>query len=347
MPETRILARYGPLTVIGGANEGRFPWCNTVVVGGAAVIDPGCGTDALKQVASEIWGGRGPEFVVNTHYHFDHVSGNSLFPAARWLNNPKEAEAFRSRAGLGQLMGAAEVYGADVAAQWLQGAGLLGKPRLGLAPYYRKEWWASTGRVDGVYQVGREFALGGASGRGGTGGGGTGTGGYRSGVKVVMVETPGHTQGFCCPYFPEHGVVCTGDYDLTSFGPWYAGADSDFEAMRRSAGHLLELDARHFVTGHQKGVVDRSQFEAGLRDFLAVIDRRHGEYLRLVREGRDFEAIVAAGVLYPPRFHVDPWIVMWERLSAAKHLRRLADEGWNVPPVEVRAPADEVPPEGD
>lgn len=37
---------------------------------------------------------------------------------------------------------------------------------------------------------------------------------------------------------------------------------------------------------------------------------------------------------------MNPWVVMWERLNAAKHLKRHATEGWDVPPVNVRMAGD-------
>ncbi|MHB9058590.1 MAG: MBL fold metallo-hydrolase [Bacillota bacterium] len=301
--------RFGSIEVIDGANGARFPFCNSILVGGrpAAIIDPGAGPAALEPLVE------GVGVVLNTHYHFDHISANHLFPRAHLLINEVEAPDFRSRAGIAGRLGVSAAYGSDGVAQWLEDIRQSGERPPAVTPHARHEWWLSSGRVDGAYPYDREFDLG--------------------ATTVVMVHTPGHTAGDCCPYFPREGLVYAGDYDLTGFGPWYAGADGDPAAMEASAGRLTELDAAHFVTGHQAGVLDRSEFLGRLTDYVAVIHRRDERYLELVREGRDFTGIVDAGVLYPARFHGDPWVAMWERLTAAKHLARLKAAGWAVPPV--------------
>lgn len=41
------------------------------------------------------------------------------------------------------------------------------------------------------------------------------------GLTVQVIPTPGHTPGHLSFYVPEEGLLFVGDYDLTSFGPWY------------------------------------------------------------------------------------------------------------------------------
>lgn len=304
--------QFGPITVIEGSGGARFPFCNSLLIGGdpPVLIDPGAGPAVLVPLAATVG------VVLNTHYHFDHISGNHLFPRARLLINEVEAGDFRTRSGLAARLGITAADGPEGAGRWLDAVRQPGERPPAPTPHARHEWWLSTGRVDGTYPYGREFGLG--------------------ATAVVMVHTPGHTAGFCCPYFPREGLVYAGDYDLTSFGPWYAGADGDPAAMEASARRLAELDANHFVTGHQEGVLSRAEFLARLEDYLSVIRRRDERYLALVREGRDFAAIVAAGVLYPARYHNDPWVAMWERLTAAKHLARLKAAGEEIPPIPPR-----------
>jgi len=93
-----------------------------------------------------------------------------------------------------------------------------------------------------------------------------------------------------CPFFPEEGLVYIADIDLTRFGPWYFGTDGDIDALVRSSRALLALDAEWYLTGHEEGLTDH-------------------------------------GVLNPTRYHVDPWVRMWDTLGTRKHVARLRARG--------------------
>jgi len=67
------------IKVVYAANSSKFPRCTSVLIddqAALAVIDPGAGAAAL----SEAFGGRRPDIIMNTHYHFDHIFGNYRAP---------------------------------------------------------------------------------------------------------------------------------------------------------------------------------------------------------------------------------------------------------------------------
>lgn len=67
----------GPVWLVPGEFDGRFPRCHCVYIddGGGVLIDTGAGDKVLADFLSR----RRVELVINTHTHIDHVFGNHLF----------------------------------------------------------------------------------------------------------------------------------------------------------------------------------------------------------------------------------------------------------------------------
>lgn len=299
-----MTAEFQHLRVIPGPNNSKFPACTSLFIDGGdtvAVLDPGAGPEALRAAM----GGRTVDLVVNTHYHFDHISGNHLYPETQVWMNPIEAECFPDLDRVADRLGIREVYGEEGVADWI---GKVTDPDAAQAPFspcYRREWWLSTRSPAKAYTYDQEWRIG--------------------RVRAVMVHAPGHTRGFCCPYFPDEGLVYAGDIDLTGFGPWYAGSDGDIGQFVASARRVAELDAGWFLTGHQAGMFPRTEFRARLERFLEVIGQRQERLIALLEAGVKPGDIPRHGLLYPPKYQVDPWIAMWERIAVRKHLELLRD----------------------
>ena len=168
------------LKAIAGKNNSRFPCCTTLLVDCGdllAVVDPGAGSEALQAALV----GKRVDLVINTHYHFDHINGNYLFPGARFLINPLEASCFPDLSRVGELLGIQEYYGESGLGAWIEGVKSPHSKQTPFSPSRRHEWWLSTRVNAGEYVYDREWFIG--------------------KVKVIMVHAPGHTKGICCPYF--------------------------------------------------------------------------------------------------------------------------------------------------
>jgi len=290
------------IKVIRGENNSRFPCCTSLLVDGGdlvAVIDPGAGVKALQAACEK----KHVDLVVNTHYHFDHINCNHLFSETKLLLNPLEAACFSDLANVGKLLGIREYYGDNGVTAWIDNVKNPQTKQTPFSPSCRHEWWLSTRTNAGEYAYDQDWFIG--------------------KVKVIMVHTPGHTQGLCCPYFPDEGVVYTGDIDLTSFGPWYAGTDGDIDSFIQSARLIASLNADHFITGHQEGVFSRSEFQKRLDRFINIIEERQQRLIKLLESGVTPEDVPSHGLIYPPKYHVDPWVKMWEGITVRKHYERL------------------------
>ncbi|NPU83736.1 MAG: MBL fold metallo-hydrolase [Syntrophaceae bacterium] len=296
---------FGKIRVVRGTNGGRFPFCNSLLIddGVKAVIDPGAGPKAMM----EIKGAVNVDMVINTHFHFDHISGNHFFDQAEILVNDIESECYRNREDIPKRLGMSDYYGEGWIPGWLERISRPDSPQSPYSPQNRHEWWLSTARIDGTYRWGDVLDFG--------------------TTKMEVIGAPGHSAGFCCLYFPGEGVAYTGDIDLTSFGPWYFGADGDIARFIQSAERIAELDAEVFVTGHEVGIVRSKDFRKAVRKYTALIDARDERILEALAEPLPLRDLHAKGLIYGRKFLIDQWVCAWDHLAVDKHLSRLLSQG--------------------
>lgn len=297
--------QFGKVRVIEGENRGRFPFCNSLFIDDAtrAIVDPGAGLERLSELKEK----HAIDIVINTHFHFDHISCNYIFSPARILINDIEAPCFRNRREILNRLGVTGAYGSEWAEGWL---GRISDPEAAQSPYSpqnRHEWWLSTARLDGTYSWGDSIDFG------------------RTRAKVI--GAPGHSAGFCCLHFPDEGAVYTGDIDLTSFGPWYFGDDGDIDLFIESALRLRDLDAGDFITGHEAGVLKRPDFLLRLEQFLEIVDKREARIIAALDKPMSIDDLADRGPFYGKKFHVDEWVRAWETIAVRKHVNRLVKKG--------------------
>ncbi len=78
------------------------------------------------------------------------------------------------------------------------------------------------------------------------------------GLTVQVLPTPGHTPGHLSFFFPEEELLFLGDYDLTSFGPWYGDVYSSIEETIKSIHKLKAIPARRWVAAHNTGLFEEN-----------------------------------------------------------------------------------------
>ncbi len=299
-----IEKNHGHVKVVRGEENGRFPHCNTILITDEvnAIIDPGAGEKILEKLLKKYH----IDLVIDTHYHFDHIWFNYLFRDAEIHLNKYDAPCFKSLDALAERLGIQEVYGIEGVEKWKKTISSGSREPLGYTPKNRHEWVLSTSRLDGEYENGKIFDFG--------------------TTRAEAVHLPGHTAGSCCFHFPNEKLAYTADIDLTNFGPWYGGSDGDIQDFLDSINRATRLDADIFVTGHEIGVVSKSEFLAKLEKFKSKIFERDEKILEFVRSretGAALNEITSQGLIYDHEFLVDEWICMWEKIMVRKHLERL------------------------
>ncbi len=284
------MRRIGPIMIIEGPNHSKVPFSRSLYIDckDRVLIDTGADPAVLRNLDDQF----GVDLVINTHYHPDHTLHNHLFRnAEKWIN-PLEFETIQSIEGIAKGNGVYQEWGPE-------GVEALRK-------HFPKEWVQNLGEISGIYQYEEEYNF--------------------SGVRVNFLHTPGHTNGYTSPYFPDLGVVYTGDFDMTTFGPWYFGTDGDIDEFIASSKRLLELEADTYITGHQKGVFTKQEFKEAMDKFLTIIDQRDETIGKLVRQGMNFEELTNIGIFYPKKMLNVMILNTWERSGIRKHLQRLGYE---------------------
>ncbi|MFL6557501.1 MAG: MBL fold metallo-hydrolase [Bacillus sp. (in: firmicutes)] len=284
--------RIGPIMILEGTNYSKVPFSRSLFLDCSerVLIDSGADTKTLLDVDREY----GVELLINTHYHPDHTLHNHLFTDAKKIINPIEFETSLTIEGVARANGVYQEWGQHGVERWKKSL--------------PQEWVKNLGGFSGTYEYETNYSFG--------------------DVNVTFLHTPGHTSGLSCPYFPELGVVFSGDYDMTSFGPWYNGTDGNIDDFIASGHRLLTLDADTYITGHQKGIFSKQEFQLAMEKFLAIIERRDETIDGYVRKGLTFEELTNIGIFYPKKSLENTILLTWERSGIRKHLHRL---GYTVP----------------
>ncbi|HET7616206.1 MAG TPA: MBL fold metallo-hydrolase [Bacillales bacterium] len=293
--------KIGPIEIITGENNSHVPYCTSLLIHGRnnnALIDCGGGKAAFDYIQNV-----GIDELYLTHYHIDHIWGAHLFPLARKFINPYDLKKINDPTELAKASGYYALFGKEGAEREVEKQ--LGKPQ-GEQP--KPRWKPVIGVAEETYPFDKKIEI--------------------AGTTMHVLHTPGHTEGFCCPYFPEHGVLFAGDFDLTSFGPWYNDSDSDIDAFFDSAERTLEVDAKYYVTAHHKGTFERVEYEKRLRTYMDKIREREEKTKFAVQQGVHPKEIVYREIFYFIKNHRrNPVLMASEILGIAKHLRHLIKEG--------------------
>ena len=203
---------FGNVTILEGKNNGRYPYCHTLLIDGPVrvLVDPACGLSKLRAVkeAGDV------DVIINTHYHEDHVTGNHLFPEAHVYIHEGD------RRGISTVEG-----------YFAQGIDMTREMREQWTAILTEQFHYLGWEPDRLLVDGDELTFG--------------------ETRVRVIHTPGHTPGHVGLHFPDHDLVYLADLDMTRFGPWYGDRTSDIDAVARSIEKIKAVDARWYVPSHE------------------------------------------------------------------------------------------------
>ena len=146
------------------------------------------------------------------------------------------------------------------------------------------------------------------------------------GITVDIIATPGHTPGHLAFYFQEPQILFLGDYDLTSFGPWYGDYSSDIEETIKSLQHLQGLPAKLWITSHEQGIFEELPKERW-QAYEDVIHKRDEKLLQVLTAPRSIEDIVQHRIVYGRPREPKEFFAACEKALLKKHLARLTKQG--------------------
>lgn len=145
------------------------------------------------------------------------------------------------------------------------------------------------------------------------------------GITLEAVHTPGHTPGHTAFFIPEHGLIFSGDIDLTPFGPFYGHDFADISDFLASIEKLSRVPAKMVVSGHAGPFSDNlaERFKA----YGEVIYSRDGLLLENLNQPKSIKDFEGSHLFYKtyPDF---PDLIRWfELVHIEKHLARLEAMG--------------------
>ncbi len=141
-------------------------------------------------------------------------------------------------------------------------------------------------------------------------------------VRVQVIATPGHSPGHLSFFFPEEELLFLGDYDLTSFGPWYGDVASSIDETIKSIRRLKEIPAKTWIACHEDGLFEENPGKLW-DNYENIIYERERKILEFLKNPHTFKEIAAAWLIYgKPRKPLE-FFEFNERVLVNKHLERL------------------------
>jgi Zn-dependent hydrolases, including glyoxylases len=145
-------------------------------------------------------------------------------------------------------------------------------------------------------------------------------------IKVEVIATPGHTPGHLSFFFPAEGILFLGDYDLTSFGPWYGDVASSIEETIKSICRLKAIPAKRWITCHDTGLFEENPGDLWQR-YENVIYEREARLMEFLGQPRTLSEIAAAWLIYGKPRKPREFFEFNERVLVKKHLDYLVRQG--------------------
>ncbi|KQC09460.1 MAG: hypothetical protein APR62_14255 [Smithella sp. SDB] len=145
-------------------------------------------------------------------------------------------------------------------------------------------------------------------------------------LKVQIIPTPGHTPGHFSFFFPNEEILFLGDYDLTTFGPWYGDVYSSIEQTIQSIRRLKSIPARRWIASHNTGLFEENPGKLW-DDYENVIYQREEKILDFLSEPKSLEEIAGAWLIYGKLREPKEFFEFNERVLVGKHIEYLERNG--------------------
>lgn len=277
--------RFGPVRFIPGENRGRYPFCHSVYIEGAGIL---IDPASNRKSLAHLRATEPVNMVWLSHWHEDHCTYLDLFDEKDLLISRQDAPPLSD---------------ISVLLDWY---GIENDKERGYWMTVLKEFFCFKPRTpSGFLEHGevREFDT----------------------STVEIIPAPGHTPGHLAFFFREQGVIFMGDYDLTSFGPWYGDRDSSIAETISSIRRLKHIPARIWLTGHDTGVFENPPNELW-DQYEGVIYKREQKLLDALKTPRTMEDLLSLWIMYGRPREPKAFFEFGERALVKKHLEYLVQK---------------------
>ncbi len=287
--KTKLTERhFGPLCFIPGRNRGRYPFCHSLYVEGAGILlDPSSNKEMLTRLGED-------GHIKNiwlTHWHEDHWRYLYLFDdLPLWMSEQDAIPHTDIECYL-------DWYGMHVASE---------KLRNNFRDYLLKRFCFKPSKPTRFLKDGEIINLG--------------------SVTVEVIHTPGHSPGHLSFFFKEPKLLFLGDYQFSSFGPWYGDPNSHLDDTISSMERLRKVPAKIWITSHEIGIFEQ---EPGILwdRYIDTIRKREEKLLQFLSEPHTLQEIVRTGIVLGPSQGPIDFFELREGAIISKHIERVIEYG--------------------
>ncbi|MBY9020855.1 MAG: MBL fold metallo-hydrolase [Candidatus Lokiarchaeota archaeon] len=203
---------YPNISFIMGKLRARYPYSNSLLIGDY-LIDTGVSPLHLRKLKKLY-----PiNHVLLSHWHEDHISGNSLLRNAKFYSHINDKIPIEDIQKMIPLYNVRNTPSEDEIKRLI----VVLKMQNTL--------------IDTLIEDGDIFKIG-------------------EDLKLKVLFTPGHTAGHCAFYELKTKIAFLGDIDLSKY-PYYGNTDANLEDFEKSITKMKNLDLNIVATGH-KGVIE-------------------------------------------------------------------------------------------
>jgi len=273
---------FGPVWFIQGENRGKYPFCHSLYIEGAGVL---IDPASDREALIRLRENQKVKMVWLSHWHEDHIMYLELFDHLPLWISEKDAPPLSD---------------VEIFLDWY-----------GMENDDYRNYWRAVLKDQFRYKPRRpaQYLRGGQTLDLGV-------------VRVDVIPTPGHSPGHLAFYFKELGVLFIGDYDLSTFGPWYGDTYSSIEETIDSVKYLRTIPAKAFLASHEQGLFLEEPGKLW-DDYLDIIQTRERKLLELLTKPRTMDEIVEAWIVYGRPREPKAFYEFGERALMKKHLERL------------------------
>ncbi len=276
---------FGPIRIIPGKNKGRYPYCNSIYIEDSGIlIDPGCDYKRLKEIRDN----EGVSCIWMTHWHEDHFKCIDLFHDIPLWVPRKDAPPFTHIDTFFEWYGYNEKGNKELRDQW--------------TPILKKNFGYKERTPDRLLDDGDIIEL--------------------ENVTVEVIHAPGHSLGHTTFFIKEEKILFLGDYDLSSFGPFYGDMYSSIIDIRKSIEKLKNIDAKIWLSSHENGIFEKNPGELW-DNYLNVINEREKRLINFLEKPKTMDEITNAWLVYGKV--MESVYMPIEYFSMKKHLQILID----------------------
>jgi len=272
---------------ISGKERARYPYSNSFLIGDY-LIDTGISPQYLKKLKKLY-----PiNHVLLSHWHEDHISGNSLLENAKFYCHLKDKTPIED---IQKMIPLYNVRDTPIENELRQLIILLKMKNI---------------KIDALLNDGDIFTIG-------------------EDLKLKVIFTPGHTAGHCAFYELKTKFAFLGDIDLSRY-PYYGNTDANLEDFEKSIKKIKNLDLNIVATGH-KGVIEgKKNIAEEFEKYEAILRGRDERILSYFSEREKpvrLDEFKDKNVIYRKYTAFKDFELIAEILMIEKHLDKFQNAG--------------------